>query len=204
MLSFMFVSPWIESVPDFFFWTVWSSVSVSRRSVREHAGSLGGRTAWRGRGGGYDPCRRQTVQKKTVDGGAPVRRSVSRPRRAWAWRGMFRCRACPEASAEGPLFPAMRPADIGGRTRGIVETVSLRSTHPIISQFGINPFFTDVHVQKFPEGPSFSHVLESPMGFVFRDGFCRARSRLFSETGSGEEPWRSLASNWRPAVGSSD
>ena len=121
-----------------------------------------------------------------------------------AWRGMFRCRACPEASAEGPLFPAMRPADIGGRTRGIVETVSLRSTHPIISQFGINPFFTDVHVQKFPEGPSFSHVLESPMGFVFRDGFCRARSRLFSETGSGEEPWRSLASNWRPAVGSSD
>ena len=54
--------------------------------------SLRGRTAWRGRGGGYDPCRRQTVQKKTVDGGAPVRRSVSRPRRAWAWRGMFRCR----------------------------------------------------------------------------------------------------------------
>ena len=137
-------------------------------------------------------------------GRRPGRRSVSRPRRAWAWRGMIRCRACPEASAEGPLFPAMRPADIGGRTRGIVETVSLRSTHPIISQFGINPFFTDVHVQKFPEGPSFSHVLESPMGFVFRDGFCRARSRLFSETGSGEEPWRSLASNWRPAVGSSD
>ena len=115
-----------------------------------------------------------------------------------------RCRNRPEASAEGPLFPAMWPADIGGRTRGIVETVSLRSTHPIISQFGINPFFTDVHVQKIPEGPSFSHVLESPMGFVFRDGFCRARSRLFSETGSGEEPWRSLASNWRPAVGSSD
>ena len=178
--------------------------SVSRRNVREHAERQFG-IAWRGRGDGYDPkALAERSQGNAFGGGALVRRSVSRPRRAWAWRGMIRCRACPEASAEGPLFPAMWPADIGGRTRGIVETVSLRSTHPIISQFGINPFFTDVHVQKFPEGPSFSHVLESPMGFVFRDGFCRARSRLFSETGSGEEPWRSLASNWRPAVGSSD
>lgn len=178
--------------------------SVSRRNVREHAERQFG-IAWRGRGDGYDPkALAERPQGNAFGGGALVRRSVSRPRRAWAWRGMFRCRACPEASAEGPLFPAMWPADIGGRTRGIVETVSLQSTHPIISQFGINPFFTDVHVQKFPEGPSFSHVLESPMGFVFRDGFCRARSRLFSETGSGEEPWRSLASNWRPAVGSSD
>ena len=189
---------------DFFFWTVWSSEALAAGASASTPNPLGFGIAWRGRSGGYDPCRRQTVQKKMKKGGAPMRRSVSRPRRAWAWRGMFRCRACPEASAEGPLFPAMWPADIGGRTRGIVETVSLRSTHPIISQFGINPFFTDVHVQKFPEGPSFSHVLESPMGFVFRDGFCRARSRLFSETGSGEEPWRSLASNWRPAVGSSD
>ena len=96
-----------------------------------------------------------------------MRRSVSRPRRAWAWRGMVRCRACPEASAEGPLFPAMWPADIGGRTRGIVETVSLRSTHPIISQFGINPFFTDVHVQKFPEGPSFFPRVRIPDGICF-------------------------------------
>lgn len=189
---------------NFFFWTVWSSEALAAGASASTPNPLGFGIAWRGRSGGYDPCRRQTVQKKTVDGGAPVRRSVSRPRRAWAWRGMFRCRACPEASAEGPLFPAMWPSDIGGRTRGIVETVSLRSTHPIISQFGINPFFTDVHVQKFPEGPSYFHVLESPMGFVFRDGFCRARSRLFSETGSGEEPWRSLASNWRPAVGSLD
>ena len=193
----------MKPVPDFFFWTVWSSDSVSRRNVREHAERQFG-IAWRGRSGGYDPCRRQTAQKKikrVAARWAPLRFPAP-PHRAL--RGMFRCRACPEASAEGPLFPAMWPADIGGRTRGIVETVSLRSTHPIISQFGINPFFTDVHVQKFPEGPSFSHVLESPMGFVFRDGFCRARSRLFSETGSGEEPWRSLASNWRPAVGSSD
>ena len=43
-------------------------------------------------------------------GFAKGRRSVSRPRRAWAWRGMFRCRACPEASAEGPLFPARAPS----------------------------------------------------------------------------------------------
>lgn len=195
----------MKPVPEFFsFGPFGRAIALAAGTSASTPNPLGFGIAWRGREGGYDPCRRQTVQKKTVDGGAPVRRSVSRPRRAWAWRGMFRCRACPEASAEGPLFPAMWPADIGGRTRGIVETVSLRSTHPIISQFGINPFFTDVHVQKFPEGPSFSHVLESPMGFVFRDGFCRARSRLFSETGSGEEPWRSLASNWRPAVGSSD
>ena len=177
--------------------------SVSRRNVREHAERQFG-IAWRGRGDGYDPkALAERSQGNAFGGGACAPLRFPAPPHQ-AWRGMFRCRACPEASAEGPLFPAMRPADIGGRTRGIVETVSLRSTHPIISQFGINPFFTDVHVQKFPEGPSFPHVLESPMGFVFRDGFCRARSRLFSETGSGEEPWRSLASNWRPAVGSSD
>ena len=31
--------------------------------------------------GGYDPCRRQTAQKKIRNGGASMRRSVSRPRR---------------------------------------------------------------------------------------------------------------------------
>ena len=37
------VSPLALSVPEFFsFWTVWSSGSVSRRSVREHAGRQSG------------------------------------------------------------------------------------------------------------------------------------------------------------------
>ena len=165
---------------------------------------LGFGIAWRRRGDGYDPkALAERPQGNSFGGGARGAAPFPGPA-APGMAGHVPLSKSSRSETEGPLFQTMRPADIGGRTRGIVETVSLRSTHPIISQFGINPFFTDVHVQKFPEGPSFSHVLESPMGFVFRDGFCRARSRLFSETGSGEEPWRSLASNWRPAVGSSD
>ena len=80
---------------DFFFWTVWSSVSVSRRSVCEHAGRSPDcvARAWRR----LRFRRSRTVQKKSRRRGALVRRSVSRPRRAWAWRGMFRCRNRPGA-----------------------------------------------------------------------------------------------------------
>ena len=88
---------------NFFFWTVWSSDSVSRRNVREHAGRQSG-IAWRGRGGGYDPCRRQTVQKKIKGwrrGRAPLRFPAP-PHRAW--RGMFRCRNRPGAKRR-VLFP---------------------------------------------------------------------------------------------------
>ena len=80
---------------NFFFWTVWSSDSAGRRSVREHAEPFGVRIAWRGRSGGYDPCRRQTVQKKIGNGGAPMRRSVfPRPGRG------------PAAIGSGNWFPA--------------------------------------------------------------------------------------------------
>ena len=77
---------------------------------------LGFGIAWRGRSGGYDPCRRQTVQKKMKEGGASVRRSVSRPRRAWAWRGMVRCRNRPEAKRRVRL-PRRLDAGPGGVRR---------------------------------------------------------------------------------------
>lgn len=64
---------------NFFFWTVWSSEALAAVASASTPDEV--RTAWRGRGGGYDPCRRQTVQKKIRNGGASVRRSVSRPRR---------------------------------------------------------------------------------------------------------------------------
>ena len=70
---------------DFFFWTVWSSevlAAVASASTPDEV-----RTAWRGRGGGYDPCRRQTAQKKSRDGGAAARRSVERPAHAPSWAG---------------------------------------------------------------------------------------------------------------------
>ena len=46
-------SPWSCRSLNFFFVAVWSSVSVSRRNIREHAGRQSG-IAWRGCGGGYD------------------------------------------------------------------------------------------------------------------------------------------------------
>ena len=115
----------------FFFWTVWSSVSVSRRSVREHAGRQSG-IAWRGRSGGYDPCRRQAVQKKMKEGGASVRRSVSRPRRtrhggAWSVVGIV-----PKRS-EGSVIPgALGPA---GFAKG---RCPLASAHSRMSNTGFS------------------------------------------------------------------
>ena len=56
----------------------------------------------------------RTVQKKIRNGGAPMRRSVSRPRRAWAWRGMVRCRNRPEAKrrVRYPRRPGAGPGGI--------------------------------------------------------------------------------------------
>ena len=76
----------------FFFWTVWSSVSVSRRSVREHAEPSGSDCVARMRRRLRSFGVAERSERKKKDGGAVARRSVSRPRRAWAWRGMFRCR----------------------------------------------------------------------------------------------------------------
>ena len=55
-------------------------------------------------------------KRKMKEGGASVRRSVSRPRRAWAWRGMVRCRNRPEAKRRVRL-PRRLDAGPGGVRR---------------------------------------------------------------------------------------
>ncbi len=80
---------------NFFLVTVWSSEALAVGASASTPDEV--RTAWRGRGDGYDPKALAERSRGNAFGGALVRRSVSRPRRAWAWRGMIRCRACLEA-----------------------------------------------------------------------------------------------------------
>ena len=105
-------------VLNFFFWTVWSSDSAGRRSVREHAEPLGVRDAWRGRSGGYDPCRRQTVQKKMKEGGASVRRSVSRPRRTRHGGARSVVGIVPKRSGGSVIPGALGPGRVGSGGSG--------------------------------------------------------------------------------------
>ena len=72
----------MESVLKFFsFGPFGRAIALAAGASASTPNPLGFGIAWRGRSGGYDPCRRQTVQKKMKEGGASVRRSVSRPRR---------------------------------------------------------------------------------------------------------------------------
>ena len=85
----------MEPVPDFFFWTVWSSEALAAGASASTPDEV--RTAWRGCGGGYDPKALAERSRGNAFGGgacAPLRFPAP-PRQAW--RGMFRCRACPEA-----------------------------------------------------------------------------------------------------------
>ena len=70
---------------NFFFWTVWSSEALAAVASASTPDEV--RTAWRGRGGGYDPCRRKTPQKKSTGGRRPGRRSVERLAHAPSWAG---------------------------------------------------------------------------------------------------------------------
>ena len=104
------------SVLNFFFWTVWSSDSAGRRSVREHAEPLGVRHRVARAFRRLRSLPQANGSKKMKEGGASVRRSVSRPRRAWAWRGMVRCRNRPEAKRRVRL-PRRLDAGPGGVRR---------------------------------------------------------------------------------------
>ena len=61
---FMLVSLMSCRSLNFFFWTVWSSEALAAGTSASTPNPLGFGIAWRGREGGYDPCRRQTAQKK--------------------------------------------------------------------------------------------------------------------------------------------
>ena len=106
------------SVLNFSFWTVWSSDSAGRRSVREHAGRQSG-IAWRGRSGGYDPCRRQTVQKKNERRrriGAPLRFPAP-PRMGMAGHGPLS--ESSRSGSGGSVIPgALGPGRVGSGGSG--------------------------------------------------------------------------------------
>ena len=88
--------------------------SVSRRNVREHAERQFG-IAWRGRGDGYDPkALAERPQGNAFGGGALVRRSVSRPRRA---------RHGGACSVVGPCPEAKRRVRCSRRGRGFLPRV---------------------------------------------------------------------------------
>lgn len=123
-------SPWSCRSLNFFFVAVWSSVSVSRRSVREHAGRQSG-IAWRGCGGGYDhEASAERSQRKS--GMAAHRRAAPFP--GPAAPGMAGHVPLSESSrreAEGPLSPA--PWGRAGFAKG---RCPLASAHSRMSNTG--------------------------------------------------------------------
>ena len=106
----------MESVLDFFFWTVWSSDSAGRRNVREHAEPLGVRHRVARAFRRLRSLPQANGSKENERGrriGAPLRFPAP-PHQAW--RGTFRCRNRPEAKRR-VRYPRRPGAGPGGLRR---------------------------------------------------------------------------------------
>ena len=109
-----------------------------------------------------------------------MRRSVSQPRRAWAWRGIVRCRNSPEAKRRVRCFPAAgfcrhRRRCLGSRRDGFRRRSFLAT-----SGLSAYPNFTDVvrtHLFfaalacKISGCPLFSGMASRPPGSLEEKGF---------------------------------
>ena len=95
------------SVPEIFsFGPFGRAIALAAGASASTPNPLGFGIAWRGRSGGYDPCRRQTVQKKNERRrriGAPLRFPAP-PRMGMAGHGPLS--ESSRSEAEGPLSPA--------------------------------------------------------------------------------------------------